>query len=103
MARLLRLQGYQVQCAGDVATAMQLLGQQRFDLLISDMGLPDGSGVDLMRQARAKYPNLPGLALSGYGQEEDLRRSRLAGFSDHLVKPASIRELLAAITKAVTV
>ena len=103
MARLLGTQGYEVLCAGDVATAMKLLDQHRFDLLISDMGLPDGSGLDVMRHARAKFPALPGLALSGYGQEEDLRQSRLAGFLDHIVKPASPRELLEAIDKAVGV
>ena len=53
-----------------------------------------------MREAKTKYPDLPGIALSGYGQDEDVRKSMLAGFSDHLVKPIDKRELLAAIAKA---
>ncbi len=100
MVRLLGGQGYHVQWAEEMATANALLEKQHFDLLISDMGLPDGSGLDLMRDAKTKYPDLPGIALSGYGLDEDVRKSMLAGFSDHLVKPTGKRELLAAIAKA---
>jgi two-component system CheB/CheR fusion protein len=101
LARLLGRQGYQVQCAGDIATALISLSRGHFDLLISDMGLPDGTGIDLLRQARAAYPNLPAIALSGYGREDDVQRSRQAGFAAHLVKPATQRDLLEAISNAV--
>ena len=71
-------------------------------LVISDLGLPDGSGYDLMRKLRADH-RLRGIALSGFGMEEDVRRAEEAGFSRHLTKPvdfdlllSTIRELLAA-------
>ena len=58
-----------------------------FDLIISDIGLPDGSGLDLMRRLRAGAGRSPAIALTGYGMEEDIRRSREAGFAAHLTKP----------------
>ncbi len=89
MRMVLTADGHTVETAGDVATALELAGQQAFDLLLSDLGLPDGSGHDLMRQLRQRGHKFPGIALSGYGQEEDIQRSREAGFAAHLTKPAS--------------
>ena len=83
--------------AGDVATALELAGRHAFDLLLSDLGLPDGSGHDLMRQLRQRGHKFPGIALSGYGQEEDIQRSREAGFSAHLTKPASREAVVEAV------
>ena len=99
MKRLLKADGHEVELAGDVATALKLVEEQPFDLLLSDLGLPDGSGLDVMRAIRAKGLNLPGIALSGYGQENDLQQSREAGFADHLVKPVSLPELHEAIAR----
>lgn len=89
--------GHDVMTAGDVATALELAEQHAFDLLVSDLGLPDGSGHDLMRQLRRRRHELPAIALSGYGQEEDIRHSRDAGFATHLTKPASRERLLEAV------
>lgn len=86
---VLKERGHSVEVAGDVATAVELAGRQSFDLLLSDLGLPDGSGHDLIRELRSKGYDFPAIALSGYGQEDDLRRSQEAGFSAHLIKPAS--------------
>jgi DNA-binding response OmpR family regulator len=86
-----------VQVAGDVAGALELAAADQFDLLISDLGLPDGSGIDLMREIRSRGVMVPGIALSGYGQEEDVRRSREAGFAAHLTKPTSPDRLAEAI------
>lgn len=60
--------------------------------MISDIGLPDGSGVDLMMELTRDY-NLRGIALSGYGMDEDLARTREAGFIAHLVKPIDFDRL----------
>ena len=103
MRRVLSAQGHKVQIAGDVATALQLADQQTFDLMLSDLGLPDGSGLDLMRALRAKGINLPGVALSGYGQEADLQASREAGFVAHLVKPVNLPKLKQEIAKVMGV
>jgi two-component system CheB/CheR fusion protein len=98
MADLLRLMGHQVTVAGSVAAALAAAGDGngRLDLVLSDLGLPDGSGQDLMRELSRLY-GLRGIALSGYGMEEDVRRSREAGFLRHLTKPVDLQMLESAI------
>lgn len=100
LQRLLQKRGYQVDLAGSIDRALDAVSHKPFDLLISDLGLPDGSGVELMRWLRQNGHHLPGIALSGYGQEEDVRRSREAGFATHLVKPANAEQLSKAIEAA---
>ena len=97
MHRFLTVEGHKVQVAADVATALKLVAEHPFDLLISDLGLPDGTGMDLMQAIRKKGKTLPGIALSGYGQEDDLRRAKEAGFALHLTKPISLTRLAEAI------
>src|SRR4051812_28696629 len=90
LARLLGLSGYDVQTATTVAGAIELCDAHRFDLLISDIGLPDGSGYDLMRElTRRGIPT--GIAVSGY--EDDTAAGRDAGFVAHLVKPVAFETL----------
>jgi len=99
MRRLLEADGHGVRTAADVAMALQLVAEHPFDLLVSDLGLPDGSGIDLMLAIRAKGLTFPGIALSGYGQERDIQQSRKAGFVAHLTKPVSLRRLEDAIAR----
>jgi two-component system CheB/CheR fusion protein len=103
MADLLRDRGHEVTVAGCVAEALILAGTglagDGIDLVISDLGLPDGNGFDLMRELAGRY-HLPGIALSGYGTEEDVQRSREAGFLNHLTKPVNIQTLEAVIRQA---
>ncbi|MEA2708912.1 MAG: two-component system, chemotaxis family, CheB/CheR fusion protein [Phycisphaerales bacterium] len=96
LAKLLGACGYVVKTAHTVAAALDLAAAAPFDLLISDLGLPDASGYELMESIRAQY-GMKGIALSGYGMEEDLKRSRDAGFSDHVVKPVNVAQLEAVI------
>jgi len=95
MADLLSLIGHRVTLAGTVAEALSAAGRDRFDLVVSDLGLPDGSGLDVMRALAGG--GLPGIALSGYGMEEDVRQSLEAGFRKHLTKPVNLQRLEAAI------
>ena len=88
----------QVVAAGSLAEALEAAGVNTFDLVLSDLGLPDGSGLDLMRDLRDRY-GLRGIALTGFGMEEDIRRSREAGFVDHLVKPITFDRLASAVEK----
>src|SRR5439155_6355046 len=81
MTRLLSSLGCTVETAGSVAEAIELSNKEKFDLLVSDIGLPDGSGVEIMRHIRARSRDIKGVALSGYGQPEDIRRSKEAGFN----------------------
>jgi len=97
MSRILQTKGHTVHVAGDVASALALAAAQPFDLLLSDLGLPDGTGLNLMAELRRRGSTLPGIALSGYGQEEDIRRSQEAGFLAHLTKPVAIEGLLETI------
>jgi PAS domain S-box-containing protein len=92
MARLLKKRGYIVTVVTSVQTALEALDHTPLDLVISDLGLPDGTGHELMAKISEKQ-NLPGIALSGYGTDADITRSREAGFSAHLTKPIDI-ELL---------
>ncbi len=96
LSRLLDLSGYEVTTVHTVADALAAADATPFSLLISDIGLPDASGLDLMRQIRDRF-GIPGIALSGYGMEEDIENSRDAGFQDHLVKPVNVDHLKAAI------
>jgi signal transduction histidine kinase len=98
MADLLRALGHEVTVAESLGSALSAAEAQggRFDLVISDLGLPDGTGLDLMRELSGRY-GLKGIALSGYGMEEDVLRSREAGFSKHLTKPVDMQALKAAI------
>lgn len=92
LSRILRRFGFQVTAASCVKEAMSLAEAQEFDLLISDIGLPDGSGLDIMRSLKAHH-GIKGVAISGFGQTEDLARSREAGFAEHLVKPVNFQTL----------
>jgi KaiC/GvpD/RAD55 family RecA-like ATPase len=98
---ILEMEGREVRTAADVATALETAAQTEFDLLLSGLGLPDRSGLDLMRELRARGSTLSGIALSGYGQETDVELSRAAGFSEHIVKPADPHLLLRTIEKVV--
>jgi len=85
--------GYVVEWARDVATGLKLANEQQFDLLLSDLGLPDGSGFDLMRSLRRGGFKVPGIVLSGHGQDQDIANGIAAGFAAHLVKPFSPQQL----------
>jgi signal transduction histidine kinase/CheY-like chemotaxis protein len=88
----------EVVAATSVREALAAARAQRFDLVLSDLGLPDGSGIELMAHLRERY-GLSGIAVTGYGMEEDVRRSRSAGFLDHLVKPITLGRLESAIDR----
>ncbi len=92
LTRMLRRRGYEVHPAFDVRSGLDLAASQEFDVLVSDIGLPDGSGTELFRTLRAQR-QIFGIALSGYGMEEDICRSRDVGFSHHLVKPVDLNKL----------
>ncbi len=92
MKRLLNRRGYEVRTASTVTAALDAAASHEFDLLISDIGLPDGSGLDLLRQLKNSRP-ITGIALSGYGMEEDVQKSKTAGFVEHLTKPVNLQHL----------
>ncbi|HTV42544.1 MAG TPA: CheR family methyltransferase [Candidatus Sulfotelmatobacter sp.] len=93
LARLLANRQHRVMVAGSVSEAVSLSEKTHFDLVISDIGLPDGSGYDLFKNVLKHSPNARGIALTGYGMDEDLARSKESGFSMHLTKPVKIDAL----------
>ncbi|MGE5611238.1 MAG: ATP-binding protein [Bacillota bacterium] len=98
MQRLIAGLGHRVQAAASVEAAKTAATRERFDLVISDLGLPDGSGHELMGWLKERY-GLTGIALSGYGMEEDIQKSRKAGFVEHLTKPVNLEQFEAAISR----
>ena len=84
--------------AADLSSALELAAGEEFDLVLSDIELPDGSGLELMHELR-KTRDTPGIAMSGFGSEEDVRSSRSAGFAEHLTKPINYRTLEEAIQR----
>ena len=98
MKMLLEAFGYEIETAGDVAQALRAVESRGFDLLISDLGLPDQSGIELMQELRRRGSQLKGIALSGYGREEDVQRSKEAGFSAHVTKPVDAEVLVETVS-----
>jgi len=92
MKRMLERHGYEITVAHTAEQAAEKVRTEEFDLLISDIGLPDRSGYDLMREVRLNN-DLPGIALSGFGSEQDVNQAREAGFAEHLTKPVSFERL----------
>jgi len=100
LERLLVRRGHLVAAAHNVRSAMEAAVRNQFDLLISDIALPDGTGMDLMMQLRA-ICGIPGIAISGFSNNGDIEKSLRAGFSEHLVKPVKLEKLQAAMERAV--
>jgi signal transduction histidine kinase/ActR/RegA family two-component response regulator len=99
LEKLLARRGHLVAVTHDVRSAMEAAVGSKFDLLISDIALPDGTGMELMMQLRA-IANVPAIAISGFGSNGDIARSLQAGFSEHLIKPIKLDNLEAAIERA---
>ena len=97
MKKMLERRGYQITVAHTAQQAVEKVRTQEFDLLISDIGLPDRSGYELMREVQSTKA-LPGIALSGFGTEQDVNEALAAGFSGHLTKPINFERLEEAIS-----
>jgi len=99
--QLLGLEGYAVRSADSLAAALSLAQTESFDLLICDIGLPDGSGAPLLERLRQRMPQLAGIVVSGYSHPMDIADSLRAGYSIHLSKPIHPQQLLEAIDRAI--
>jgi len=98
VSRLLGLMGHEVVTADSVGNALAVSEQNQFQLLIADIGLPDGTGHALLQGMLQRGP-IVGIAVSGYGASEDVEESLIQGFSEHLVKPITVEQLEAAIQR----
>lgn len=95
---LLKQARHEVKCAATAQEALKLAAEHHFDLVISDIGLPDKNGLELMQLLKQQY-DLDGIGLSGYGMEEDLIKGKASGFLEYLVKPVRFEKLKQAIAQ----
>lgn len=91
-AKLMRAMGHEVTVARTLAEGRTAGQSKRFDLLLCDIGLPDGVGGDLMKELSACYP-IRGIALTGYGMPHEIANAKAAGFEGHLLKPIDLARL----------
>ncbi len=97
LTRLLTRSGYQVRHARSRQEARDAWREDPLDMLVSDLGLADGSGIDVIQDIRALSPDVPAICMSGYGMAADIARTREAGFQTHLIKPVRFQALEEAI------
>jgi signal transduction histidine kinase/ActR/RegA family two-component response regulator len=100
LEKLLVRRGYLVAATHSIRSAMETAVRNQFDLLISDIALPDGNGMELLMQLHA-ISKIPGIAISGFGNNGDIEKSLQAGFAEHLIKPVKLDALEAAIERAI--
>ena len=96
MQHMLTAAGYSVSRAVSVASAIEAVGREKFDVIIIDIGLPDGDGISLLQAVR-KLSDASAIALTGYGMREDIERCYAGGFSKHLTKPVTLDTLVETI------
>ena len=96
---ILEQRGFEVLSAASCAAAWAIASESSIDLLICDIALPDGSGIDLIRRLQLER-SLPAIAVSGFGTTDDVKRSLDAGFAEHLTKPFGMHRLIAAVERA---
>jgi PAS domain S-box-containing protein len=100
MGRLLKAEGFEVTKAASVGSALLAMETNHFDILMSDLGLPDGTGYDLLQQLRSRGKHIRAIALSGYGSVEHIRQSLASGFVEHLTKPVTFEAVRHALVRA---
>ena len=94
-------EGYQVSGVGDLAQARERLASRRFDVVITDMRLPDGLGIDLLRQMRDEHRSERCVVITAYGSADNAVESLKAGAFDYLTKPVDIGQFRSVIASAV--
>jgi PAS domain S-box-containing protein len=98
LVRLLENRGYQPVSVHNVKAGLEAVGRNEFDLILCDLGLPDGTGIDFIRKVRERHQT-PAIALTGFGMQQDVERAEQAGFNAHLTKPVNLQKLEATILK----
>jgi PAS domain S-box-containing protein len=101
LERLLSHFGHEISTAATTASALKIVQSQDFDVVLSDIGLPDGSGYEVISRAKQRHP-VKGVALTGFGTDDDIRRGKEAGFDFHLVKPVDFHELRSVLDQVST-
>ncbi|MEP7014478.1 MAG: response regulator [Verrucomicrobiota bacterium] len=92
LSSLLSHFGHEISVADSQRSALEMIDAKNFDVVLSDIGLPDGSGYDVISEAKRKQP-LKGVALTGFDRDDDIKRGKEAGFDFHLSKPVDFHQL----------
>jgi CheY-like chemotaxis protein len=92
LSRLLAHFGHEIAVAESTQSAKEIVDAETFDVVLSDIGLPDGTGYEVITHAKKKQP-VKGVALTGLAETEDIQRAKEAGFDFHLTKPVDFAEL----------
>jgi CheY-like chemotaxis protein len=92
LSRLLTHFGHEISVADGAQSALKIIDSKEFDVVLSDIGLADGSGYEVISEAKRRQ-RIKAVALTGFGTDEDIRRGKEAGFDFHLVKPVDFQEL----------
>ena len=92
LSRLLNHFGHEISVADGAQNAMNMIDSKEFDVVLCDIALPDGSGYDVIAEAKRKRP-VKAVAISGFAATEDIERGKEAGFDFHLAKPVDFHEL----------
>jgi PAS domain S-box-containing protein len=98
LVRLMESRGYKIATVPNVETGLQAVAREPFDLILCDLGLPDGTGIDFIQTVRKSHQT-PAIALTGFGMQQDVDRAEQAGFDAHLTKPVNLQKLEATIWK----
>jgi DNA-binding response OmpR family regulator len=96
LSNLLKHFGHEISVAGDADGARRIIGSKELDVVLADIGLPDGSGYDLVAEAKRRQC-VKAVALTGFGASDDIERGKEAGFDFHLTKPVDFHELRAVL------
>ena len=96
LSRLLSHFGHEISLADRAQTALNIIDSKEFDVVLCDIALPDGSGYDVIAEAKRKRP-VKAVALTGFSATEDIERGKQAGFDFHLTKPVDFHELRAVL------
>jgi CheY-like chemotaxis protein len=99
LSNLLMHTGHHVAAANCLSAARKVMTEESFDVIVSDIGLPDGSGYALIAEAKQSQPSIRAIALTGFATEQDVRFSREAGFDFHLTKPVDFHQLRTLLTQ----
>jgi CheY-like chemotaxis protein len=97
VARLLRGSGGDVVAASSAAEALELAVARRFDVIVSDIGMPGRDGYDLMKDCRASGVTAPAIALTAYARSEDRTKALSSGYQTHVAKPVEAAEIIATV------
>jgi len=96
LSRLLSHFGHEISVADGAQNALSIINSKEFDVVLCDIALPDGSGYDVIAEAKRKRP-FKAVAITGFGGSDDIARGKQAGFDFHLTKPVDFHELRAVL------